>query len=52
MAKRLLKVVSVPIAIFLLMIPMIIIQSVRWVITGSKTPMQVIEQYMEWLDNG
>jgi hypothetical protein len=52
MVKRLLKVVSVPVAVFVLMIPMIIIQSVRWVITGSKTPMKVIEDYMEWLDNG
>jgi hypothetical protein len=52
MAKRLLKVISVPVAIIILMIPMIVIQSVRWVITGSKTPMKVIEDYMEWLDNG
>jgi hypothetical protein len=52
MVKRLLKVVSVPVAVFILMIPMIIIQSVRWVITGSKTPMEVIEDYMEWLNNG
>jgi hypothetical protein len=52
MAKRLLKVISVPVAIFILMIPMIIFQSVWWVISGSKTPMNVVEDYMEWLDNG
>ena len=52
MAKRLLKVISVPVAVFILMIPMIVIQSVRWVITGSKTPMGVIDDYMDWLNNG
>lgn len=49
MIKRLIKVISVPFSIFILMIPMIIIQSIIWVITGNKTPMQVVEEYMEWL---
>lgn len=49
MKKRLLKVVSVPI-FFALAIPMLIIQSIIWIIVGKKNPTELIVDYFDWLD--
>lgn len=51
MKKRLLKVISLPIAVFFLMIPMLIIQSILWIIFGKKTPLDRVEEYFNWLKN-
>jgi hypothetical protein len=48
MKKRLLKALSFPILLALL--PVIILgQGLLWIINGKKSPMYVIEEYMDWL---
>ncbi len=48
MKIRLLKVLSVPLALGLLL-PMVIVQSIIWVIKGERTPGDVINSYIKWL---
>ena len=45
---RLLKVLSVPVA-FLILIPVVIIQSGIWICKGERTPGDVVQSYLDWL---
>jgi len=48
MKTRLLKVLSVPIAL-VIVIPVVILQSGIWIVTGDRTPGDVIQSYINWL---
>jgi hypothetical protein len=50
MKKRFLKVISLPLAL-LSLIPMIIIVSVYYILTGKESPGTMIEKYVIWLDS-
>ncbi len=45
---RLLKVLSLPIAL-LILLPVIILQSCIWIVKGKRTPGDVIQSYLDWL---
>tara|TARA_R110000824_G_scaffold167675_5_gene344679 strand:- start:235 stop:489 length:255 start_codon:yes stop_codon:yes gene_type:complete len=45
---RLLKVLSVPVALVIL-IPVVILQSCIWICKGDRTPGDVIQSYLDWL---
>ena len=45
---RLLKVLSLPIAL-LILLPVIILQSCIWIVKGKRTPGDVIQSYIDWL---
>ncbi len=50
MKKRLLKVISAPFALAIL-IPAFIYQSIKWIYDGKTSPMQMMENYADWLES-
>ena len=50
MKKRFIKAISVPIMVVLL-IPIVVITTIKWVVKGGKTISDYIEDYMDWLSS-
>ena len=48
MKKRLLKVLSVPVILVALLIPLLLISAVIWIIRGDE-PLSLFIKYIDWL---
>jgi len=51
MLIRLFKAISVPVFFTVGFIPVIVISSIMWIITGRYSPMKVMDSYVKWIQD-